>query len=97
MEYEWDEQKNLVNINKHGFDFADAYEIFAGPMLIKADTREDYGEDRWIGIGDFRGRVMVVVFTEPTAEIVRIISVRKALTHERKDYEKTLKDELGLT
>ena len=66
-------------------------------MLIKADTREDYGEDRWIGIGNFRGRVMVVVFTEPAAEITRVISVRKALTHERKDYETTLKDEFGIT
>ncbi len=97
MEYDWDEQKNLINIRKHGFDFEDAHEIFVAPMLVRADTREDYGEDRWIGVGDFRGRIVVVVFTEPQAGMIRIISVRKALTYERKDYEKNLKDELGLT
>jgi uncharacterized DUF497 family protein len=25
--------------------------MFDGPMLAQADTREDYGENRWIGIG----------------------------------------------
>lgn len=96
VKYQWDEEKNQINIHKHGFDFADAEEIFAGPMVVNADTREDYGEDRWIGIGDFRGRVVVVVFTYPAHEITRIISVRKALKYERRHYEKTLKNELGL-
>lgn len=77
-------------------EFADAGEIFAGPMAVNADTREDYGEDRWIGIGDFRGRIVIVVFTEPRPGITRIISVRKALRYEREYYEQTLKDEFGL-
>lgn len=64
-------------------------------MYIALDVREAYGEDRWIGIGDFRGRIMVVVFTERGQDTIRIISVRKALKHERKYYEKTLQDEFG--
>ena len=51
MQFEWDEQKNQDNIGKHGLDFADAWEIFTAPMLTALDDREDYGEDRWIGIG----------------------------------------------
>jgi hypothetical protein len=51
MKFAWDEQKNQSNIRKHGFSFADAWEIFAAPMLIDLDDRFDYGEDRWIGIG----------------------------------------------
>jgi uncharacterized protein len=27
MNFEWDERKNELNIDKHGFDFADAYSI----------------------------------------------------------------------
>ena len=96
VKYEWDEEKNQINIHKHGFDFADAEEIFGGPMVVNADTREDYGEDRWIGMGDFRGRVVAVVFTESAPDIIRIISIRKALKYERRHYEKTLKDGLGL-
>ncbi len=95
MNFEWDEEKNKANIKKHDFDFADAWEIFEGPMYVAPDLIEDYGEDRWIGIGGFRGRVLVVVFTERSEETIRIIMIRKALKHERKYYEKTLEDELG--
>lgn len=46
MQYEWDEVKNQINIEKHGIDFADAVDIFNHPMLELLDEREDYGEDR---------------------------------------------------
>lgn len=87
--FEWDARKNDENIRKHGFDFEDAREIFDSPMLVRPDTREDYGEDRWIGIGTILGRTVVVVFTErDDAEAIRIISLRKATRNEREDYEK---------
>lgn len=95
MEFEWNENKNTENIRKHGFDFADAWEIFESPMLARLDTREDYGEDRWVGIGFLGNRVVVVVFTEPAENTVRIISLRKALKHERKKFEEALRDVLG--
>ncbi len=95
MNFEWDERKNEVNIDKHGFDFADAYRIFDLPMAVEIDERDDYGEERWIGTGMLDGRVVVVVYTEPDGNIVRIISLRKALSHERKNYEQYLKNGLG--
>jgi uncharacterized DUF497 family protein len=96
MRFEWDEDKNKVNIRKHGFDFADAWAIFNAPMLVGLDDREDYGEDRWIGIGLLRTQVVVVVFVERSKDTIRIISLRKALSHERKRYEETLQDQLGI-
>ena len=95
MDFEWDEQKNKANIRKHGLDFADAWEIFTAPMLTAPDDREDYGEDRWIGIGMIRGHVVVIVFTERDEDTIRVISLRKALSHERTGYEQTLRDQLG--
>ena len=92
MNFDWDESKNSENIRKHGFDFADAWEIFESPMITRLDTREDYGEDRWFSIGFLGNRVVVVVFTEPDENTVRIISLRKALKHERKKLEEALKD-----
>ncbi len=65
MRFEWDEEKNAVNIHNHKIDFADVPPIFNSPMLVELDEREDYGEDRWIGIGILRNIVAVVVFTEP--------------------------------
>lgn len=95
MEFEWDAQKNRLNINKHGLDFADAWEVFLkGPMLYNPDTREDYGEDRYIGIGYLRGRVVVVAFTERGEGRIRILSMRKALRHERDRFEKAIRDQL---
>lgn len=91
----WDEQKNRQNSRKHGLDFADAWEVFGGPLLVALDRREDYGEDRWIGVGLLRGRVVVVVYTEPGDDTIRIISLRKALSHERSRYEEALRDQLG--
>lgn len=41
------------------------------------------------------GRVVVVVFTEPDEDTIRIISLRKALPYERKRYEQYLKNKLG--
>ncbi len=43
----------------------------------------------------YKWRVVVVVFTEPSVQTIRIISLRKALPYERKRYEQYLRDELG--
>ena len=94
MKFEWDEAKNRSNIRKHGFDFADAWAVFEGPLLARLDTREDYGEDRWQAIGMLRGQAVVLIFTEREPDIIRAISLRKARKHEQAAYEKELKDRL---
>ncbi len=95
MKFEWDQQKNQVNIAKHNLDFADAHKMFKLPLRIAPDQRQEYGEDRWIGIGMLDGRVAIVVFTELDQQTIRIISLRKALPYERKRYEQYIRDELG--
>lgn len=94
MTFEWDEAKNRVNIRKHGFDFAWAEEMFRGPLLVRPDIREDYGEERWIGIGTIRSRIVFVAFAEPVPGTIRIISLRRADYEERKEYEKAVQDGL---
>jgi uncharacterized DUF497 family protein len=93
VRFEWDEQKNQANIRRHGFDFADAWEIFEAPMLTALDIREDYGEDRSIGIGFLKERTVVIVFVERD-DAIRIISLRKALKHERLKFEEAVRNEL---
>ncbi len=94
MKFEWDEAKNRANIRKHGFDFADAEELFRGPVLVDPDTREDYGEIRWTGLGSIHVCTVHVVFSEPSPGTIRIISLRKATARERKQYEKAIQDRL---
>lgn len=95
MNFEWDEQKNQANIQKHGLDFFDAWEIFEGPILEFPDTRQDYGEDRFVGIGILRNLVAVVVFTERIGDTIRIISLRRAVRNEQYRFLKYIQDELG--
>lgn len=95
MRFEWDEQKNQANIKNHGLDFGDAYEVFDHPMLVNLDDREDYGEDRWAGIGLMDRHVVVIVFTEPEEDTIRVISFRKATSRERKRYEQAYEDRFG--
>jgi uncharacterized DUF497 family protein len=94
MTFEWDDAKNRANIRKHGFDFAEADEIFGGVLVVDPDTREDYGERRWVGIGAIRGRAVHVVFTETGPQTIRIISLRKASRRESEQYEKAIQDGL---
>ena len=95
MRFEWDENKNRSNVEKHDIDFRDASLIFSAPMRVISDNREDYGEERSIGYGLLDNRVVVVAFTEPEEDVVRVISIRRALTHEQKQYENYLKQFLG--
>ncbi|HQU35920.1 MAG: BrnT family toxin [Anaerolineae bacterium] len=95
MKYIWDRQKNETNVKKHELDFADAYKVFESPMLVDLDKREEYGEDRWIGVGLMENRVVVVVFTEPDEDTIRIISFRKATLSEREYYEQEHKNQFG--
>jgi uncharacterized protein len=95
MNFEWDEPKNEINIQKHELDFFDVWEMFEAPILLENDTRRDYGENRLIGIGILRNFVAVVVFTERKSDIIRVISLRRANRHERKKFFKYLQNQLG--
>ena len=81
MRYIWDESKRQTNLKKHGLDFVDAEQIFAGPLVLIEDNRKDYGEQRMIGIGLLDCLVVLIVHVE-TDETIRIISMRKADTDE---------------
>lgn len=84
--YEWDEKKNTENKRKHGVSFAVAIEIFIGPILSKIDDRVDYGEERWISMGETRGQVVLVVAHTDRRGKIRIISARKATRSEKGIY-----------
>ncbi|WP_207687098.1 BrnT family toxin [Desulfonema limicola] len=86
MNFEWDENKNIVNIRKHKIDFSDVPLVFDKTMLIDYDDSQIYDEDRWIGIGLLQNIVVVIVFTERNQNTIRIISARKATRSEREKY-----------
>lgn len=90
MRFEWDQAKNRTNIRRHRIDFADVPPVFDGPMFVSFDTRQDYGEDRMIGIGYLHAAVVLVVFVERENDTIRLISARKAERHERERFKKEI-------
>jgi hypothetical protein len=91
MEFEWDEAKRQSNLRKHGVDFVGTEAVFEGTTVTLLDDRFDYGEQRLVTFGLLDGRVAAVTHTE-TAEVIRIISVRKATKNEESSYFKEIAD-----
>ncbi len=91
MQFEWDENKRLINIRRHTIDFNDAVVIFDGDIVTVEDNRFDYGEPRFISLGVLRGEVIAVVYTE-RRDAIRIISARRATRYEEIEYYKRIFD-----
>ena len=89
MKFEWDVNKNNLNIKRHFIDFNDAYLIFQQPMVVRVDTRKDYGEIRMVGLGALYGAVVVIVFTK-RRDTIRVISMRRANKNEREIYKEKI-------
>ncbi len=88
MNFEWDENKNSSNKEKHGIDFNDAKKLFEDKKRTTSpDLRKIYGEDRWVTIGKILDIIIVVVYTIRD-DSYRIISARYAKKKERKTYNK---------
>jgi uncharacterized protein len=82
MRFEWDEDKNSKNQEKHGISFELAADIFKGPWISRIDDRFDYGEERRCALGTIEGFVLFVIYTLRSGAY-RIISARMASKEER--------------
>jgi uncharacterized DUF497 family protein len=88
MRFTWSETKRHSNLEKHGFDLADAPRVFAGPTYTYEDDRFDYSERRFVTLGLLDDLVVSIVHTE-TPRLIRVISFRKATKHEQAIFFKT--------
>jgi uncharacterized protein len=88
LSFEWDDDKAVSNLRKHGILFEDARFVFSDPNRTTVpDVRFNYGEDRFVTYGFIDNRLFTVVFAQNfTLDVVRIISARKANFRERKRY-----------
>lgn len=86
--YEWDDNKNQKNIEKHGIGFENAIEVFSDSNAIVQFNRDIDGEIRDQIIGKINGEIVIlfVVFTKRGSKI-RLISARRANKSERAIYE----------
>lgn len=88
MVFEWDSEKEKINIKKHKIAFSTAKLVFADSNRLEYyDEKHSVYEDRYITIGMANQYLMVltVVYTE-RKDAIRLISARKATSEERKEY-----------
>ena len=88
LEFEWDENKNKKNIQKHKIDFDTAAEVFDDYFhIVRRDNNHSENEDRYLAIGEIEGRLYLITvsFTE-RGNVIRIISARRANQAERREY-----------
>ncbi len=88
----WDVDKERANRRKHGLGFDTAQLVFDDPYGISEPDRVENGELRWQTIGMVEGVTVVLVAHADAPEgidgdEIRIISARRATSHERKRYE----------
>jgi len=93
MKFEWDTNKESINIKKHGVTFEKAAYVFADKFSLSMfDNEHSSQEDRWAILGKSNNEVLLLVIhtfrNNKDEEIVRIISARKATKNEEKTYKR---------
>jgi uncharacterized DUF497 family protein len=86
MRLEWDDSKNARNRDKHGLDFAEAYNFPWEDAVLANRSRHSDGENRFAAIGWLYGKLSTLIFTR-RGNAVRIISLRRANRQEEKYHE----------
>ncbi|MFA6062426.1 MAG: BrnT family toxin [Gallionella sp.] len=91
IEFEWDAEKASINLRKHHVSFEIASRVFLDPLALSHQDRIENGEHRWQTLGMVDGCLLLLVAhtvrNENGAEIIRLISARRADKKERKYYE----------
>lgn len=91
--FDWDENKNSINKDKHGISFEEAQTAFYDSnALIIDDPDHSDEEDRYILLGfSIEANLLVVVHCYRSDDsIIRIISARKATKNEARKYADNL-------
>jgi uncharacterized protein len=85
----FDAAKRATTLEERGLDFTDAAEVFEGRHTVVPDERRDYGEPRFISVGQLRGRLVVIAWT-PRGNTRRVISMRLCHASEAERWAKLL-------
>ena len=88
LKFEWDENKAVANIEKHGVSFREACTVFSDDDAITFDDIDhSFNEERFLIIGkSYKKNVLYVCYCFRMGDTIRIISARQADKEEREDY-----------
>ena len=85
--FEWDSQKAITNIRKHGVSFEQACEAFFDPFLVRLEEEviDEELRERILGMNT-NWKILFVIYVL-RSENIRVISARMATPEERESYE----------
>ncbi len=83
VSFDWDEDKRIKNIAKHGIDFLQAASALRGQRLEFASDKN--GERRTLAICEGTNKLIAVIYTM-RGDVCRIISARVARKNEQRAY-----------
>ena len=87
--FDWDENKNRINLEKHGITFEEASTVFFDDRAILFDDPEhSLDEDRFLLLGmSETAKVCIVCHCYRESDtVIRIISARQATRKEEERY-----------
>jgi uncharacterized DUF497 family protein len=87
--FDWDENKNRINLEKHGITFEEASTVFFDDRAILFDDPEhSIDEDRFLLLGmSETAKVCIVCHCYRESDtVIRIISARQATRKEEERY-----------
>ncbi len=87
--FDWDENKNRINLEKHGITFEEASTVFFDDRAILFDDPEhSVDEDRFLLLGmSETAKVCIVCHCYKESDtVIRIISARQATRKEEQRY-----------
>jgi uncharacterized DUF497 family protein len=88
MRFTWDPAKAAQNLIDHGVSFDEATTVFGDPLAATIpDPDHSIGEERLLTMGQSSAGKLLVVSHIEEGDTIRIISARRATSHERRDYE----------
>jgi len=91
LKFEWDARKDRENRRKHGISFEEAKTVFFDENAVEFfDEEHSQLEERFLMLG-LSGKLRILLVCHCLREsgsVIRIISARKATSHERKFYPK---------
>ncbi|AFY36413.1 BrnT family toxin [Calothrix sp. PCC 7507] len=88
MNFEWDENKAVINLSKHGVSFAEAKTVFDDPLYVDFYDPDHSGdEQRYLIVGESNQRRLLIVSYTERGDSMRLISARVVTSAEREAYQ----------
>jgi len=94
--FEWENEKNILNKENHGFFFEEILSVFDDPFFLEAYDQDNSSldEERWKGIASIDQRIYFFISYTERENRTRIISARLAEPPEKEYYNENYKKQI---